>query len=169
VVHLSSWTWVLSFCSLYFSRALFFGGVLWFIYGWQSFITFGPGFEIFDIVNIYLGILGVGIWTLNLIFLISKSFGFSSNTFFSNVKTFVAPGSKIKGPVSKTPRYNHSSPNMHVLIIEHFPIFSPFVNQIEWFFLCHWMCKLEIYKCSLRLEAKNKHRKHKKRMCDSLL
>ncbi len=36
-------------------------------------------------------------------------------------------------------------------------------------FSCHWMCKLEVYKCSLRLEAKNKHRKHKKRMSDSLL
>jgi hypothetical protein len=32
------------------------------------------------------------------------------------------------GPVSKTL-------NMHVVIIEHFPIFSSFVNQIEQFFV----------------------------------
>jgi hypothetical protein len=32
-------------------------------------------------------------------------------------------------------------------IIEHFSIFSSFLNQIEWFFGCHWMCKLEDCKC----------------------
>jgi hypothetical protein len=41
----------------------------------------------------------------------------------------------------------------HVLIIEQFPIFSTFLNQIEWF-LCSWMCKLKGYKCFFSIRNK---------------
>ncbi len=40
-----------------------------------------------------------------------------------------------------------------VPISNHFPIASSFLNQIEQL-LCHWMCKLERYKCSLSVRSK---------------
>jgi hypothetical protein len=41
----------------------------------------------------------------------------------------------------------------HIPIIEHFPIFKSYLNRIERF-LCHWMCNLEAYKCSLSVRSK---------------
>jgi hypothetical protein len=41
----------------------------------------------------------------------------------------------------------------HVPIIEHFPIFFSFLNQIEWF-LCHWRHKLEGYTCYFTVRSK---------------
>ncbi len=42
---------------------------------------------------------------------------------------------------------------VNLLIIEHFPIFSLFLKQIEWFW-CHWVCKLEGDKCSFNIRNK---------------
>jgi hypothetical protein len=49
---------------------------------------------------------------------------------------------KVKPPITK-----------HIPIIEHFSIFLSLFNQIE-HFLCHWMCKLKGYKCSLSTKGK---------------
>jgi hypothetical protein len=46
-------------------------------------------------------------------------------------------------------------------------MFFSLLNQIKWF-LCHWTCKLEGYKCSLNVKIKKQHRKHRKRMSDAL-
>jgi hypothetical protein len=53
----------------------------------------------------------------------------------------------------------------HVFIVEHFPIFFSFINEMEWF-LGHWMQKLEDYKFLWVLEIKEQHRKHMKGMSD---
>jgi hypothetical protein len=56
----------------------------------------------------------------------------------------------------------------HILITKHFKIFSSSLNQIERF-SCHRTCKLEGHKWSLSIRGiKEQHRKHRKRMSDSL-
>lgn len=55
-------------------------------------------------------------------------------------------GKKIKPPI-----------NEHIPIIEHFWIFSSFLNQIE-LFLCHWTHKLEDYKFLWALEVKEQQK-----------
>jgi hypothetical protein len=55
--------------------------------------------------------------------------------------------------------YNVEPPIIqHVPIIEHISIFSSFLNQIEWF-VCHWTCKLEGYKCSWNVICKRETHK----------
>jgi hypothetical protein len=48
----------------------------------------------------------------------------------------------------------------HVPIIEHFSIFSSFLNQIE-LLLCYWMHKLEGSTCSLKVRSKRAMKKAK--------
>jgi hypothetical protein len=45
-----------------------------------------------------------------------------------------------------------------LLIIEHFPIFSQFSNQMEQF-LYHWMHKWEGYKCFCNVKSKGATKK----------
>ncbi len=56
----------------------------------------------------------------------------------------------------------------HILIIQHFPMFSLLCNQIEQF-LCHQTHKLKDHKFFFNVKVKEQHRKHKKRMSDGLL
>jgi hypothetical protein len=66
-------------------------------------------------------------------------------------------GNEIKPPI-----------NEHIPIIEHFWMFSSFLDQIE-LFLCHWMHKLEYYKFLWALEVKEQQKKHWMKMSDILL
>jgi hypothetical protein len=63
-------------------------------------------------------------------------------------------GSSVELPIVK-----------HIFIVKHFPIFSSFLNQIEWLF-CHWTHKLKGYKCSLNVINK---KATQTRMNDNLL
>jgi hypothetical protein len=56
----------------------------------------------------------------------------------------------------------------HIPIIKHFSMFSSFLNQIErcW---CHWMCNWRATSVLWISNVKDQHKKHMKRMSESLL
>jgi hypothetical protein len=66
----------------------------------------------------------------------------------------------------KEPKYgyhgNKIEPPIKEPIIEHFWIFSSFLNQIE-LFLCHWVHKLEDYKFLWALEVKEQQKNIERR------